>query len=486
MKVGENMTMMPNWLMQRAFLTPERIAVAAEEETVTFHELHIRTLRKAAAMQGEGMGKGSRCAVLMKNSLDMAVTIHALAYIGAQAILLNTRLTAAELDYQLRDSEAEYLLYHHALEHHWEKPSWISIDSRNLESLTETEMFEKTFHLDETATIMYTSGTTGKPKGVMQTFGNHYWSASGSSLNLGLHHDDRWLCAVPLFHISGLSILMRGIIYGMTVVLHETFQPEKANKAIMEEGVTIASVVQAMLTRMLEDLGDAKFPDSLRVMLLGGGPAPMPLLKECKEKSIPVYQTYGMTETSSQIVTLSPEYSFSKLGSAGKPLFPCRIKIMNSGAECPPMAEGEIYVQGPNVTKGYWKRESTFHDGFLPTGDIGYLDEDGFLFVLDRRSDLIVSGGENVYPAEIEAVLLSHPSVLEAGAAGADDPKWGQVPLAYVVLKEHVSEAELLSYCRERLAKYKLPSRIYFRDSLPRNASSKLMRRMLADGGRHD
>jgi O-succinylbenzoic acid--CoA ligase len=150
------------------------------------------------------------------------------------------------------------------------------------------------------------------------------------------------------------------------------------------------------------------------------------------------------------------------------------------------MAEGEIYVQGPNVTKGYWKRESMFHDGFLPTGDIGYLDDEGFLFVLDRRSDLIVSGGENVYPAEIEAVLLSHPSVLEVGAAGADDPKWGQVPLAYVVLKEHVSEAELLSYCRERLAKYKLPSRIYFRDSLPRNASSKLMRRMLADGGSHD
>lgn len=483
------MNTMPNWLKQRAYLTPDRIALMTDDKTLTFRELHELSEQKASVYQQMGIKKGQHAAILMKNSLEMASAIHALTYLGATAVLLNTRLTASELDWQLRDSEAKFLICDAALNQEWENPSWTTIDSiEHASTITGPVQYEDSFQLDQTATIMYTSGTTGKPKGVLQTYGNHYWSAAGSSLNLGLHHDDRWLCAVPLFHISGLSILMRGVIYGMTVILHESFHPSRANRAIMEKGATIVSVVQTMLSQMLESLGESTYPRTFRCMLLGGGPAPIPLLKECEIKKIPVYQTYGMTETSSQIVTLSPEYSLTKLGSAGKPLFPCEIKIMKDDLACPPFTEGEIHVQGPNVTKGYWKREAEIHNGWLQTGDMGYLDEEGFLYVLDRRSDLIVSGGENIYPAEIEAALLSHPSVIEAGVTGMPDAKWGQVPHAFIAVNNAVSEEELISYCSAMLAKYKIPKRIHFLSKLPRNASNKLVRRKLAEslGGTHD
>ncbi|MED5077855.1 AMP-binding protein, partial [Geobacillus stearothermophilus] len=212
---------------------------------------------------------------------------------------------------------------------------------------------------------------------------------------------------------------------------------------------------------------------------------PRPLLEACKEKGIPVYQTYGMTETASQIATLAPEYSLTKLGSAGKPLFPAELCILKDGKPAAPHEAGEIVVKGPNVTKGYWQRpEATaqaIRGGWFFTGDIGYLDEDGFLYVLDRRSDLIISGGENVYPAEVEAVLLSHPDVEEAGVTGVENETWGQVPYAFVRLKRGASpdEAALRAFCRERLAKYKVPARIYFVDELPRNAAQKLLRREL-------
>ena len=204
--------------------------------------------------------------------------------------------------------------------------------------------------LKDLHTIMYTSGTTGRPKGVMLTWGNHWWSAIASVLNLGLDTSrDRWLASVPLFHMSGLSILMRSLIYGMTAVIHPAFDPAAANGSTRGEGVSIVSVVGTMLSRMLEDLGEKFYPDHFRCMLLGGGPAPKSLLERCKEKGVPVFQTYGMTETASQIVTLAPEDSLRKLGSAGKPLFPSELRIVKEGVDLPPGEAGEIVSLGPNA-----------------------------------------------------------------------------------------------------------------------------------------
>lgn len=508
---------MTHWLVKRAQLTPHRTAVICGDEQLTFAELKVRACKTAERLMSAGVHRGDVVGLLCRNGLHVVELVHAIHLVGAVLMPLNTRLTAHEIGYQLHDVNSSVLITDDANRQLAEqmlgelpelsilsaeeltKPLHERLDNDtaldSIELATEIKM-------DAVNTIMYTSGTTGAPKGVILTYGNHWASAVGSALNLGIDANDRWLAAVPLFHISGLSILMRSVIYGMSIIIHEKFDAGAANRAIIDHGVTIVSVVSNMLTRMLDDLGEERYPEHFRCMLLGGGPAPLPLLEACVAKDIPVFQTYGMTETASQIVTLPPEFMLTKLGSAGKPLFQSEVRIVREDRSAEqhdasearlgdlelaqPKEPGEIQVRGPNVTSGYWKRPEATADairegGWLATGDIGYLDEDGFLYVLDRRKDLIVSGGENVYPAEIESVLVGHPSVEEAGVTGVSDEQWGQVPIAIVKLRDgaEVSEIELLDYCSTKLAKYKLPSRIYFVDRLPRNAANKLLRREL-------
>lgn len=481
---------MPNWLKQRAYLTPHRQAVIFNGQRLTFGELYQNVLTMAGKLYASGVKRKQFAAVLLRNHLDTAVILLALQLLGVRAVILNNRLTAEELIWQLQDSQAASLI---SEEFFADERAKIGSMLPDLPQLTKEKLADVRFvepdvsseiDMDDICTIMYTSGTTGHPKGVIQTYGNHWWSAAGSALNLGLREDDCWLCSMPLFHISGYSILMKSIIYGMKIVLHEKFDAEKTLQDIKNEHVTIMSVVSTTLTRIIEHIQGGKLPGYFRCMLLGGGPASLPLLEECVAKNIPVYQTYGMTETSSQIVTLAPEDSIRKLGSAGKPLFPSQIKIIAEGnTEAAVKEAGEIIVKGPNVTPGYLnKAESAVKDiqhGWLHTGDIGYLDEEGFLFVLDRRSDLIISGGENIYPAEIEGVLTSHPAIIDAGIIGQKDETWGEVPAAFIVKNSPVTEDELLEFCRGKLAKYKIPKYFYFIDEIPRNASKKILRRKL-------
>lgn len=470
----------PQFLSQRASLTPNRAALFFEGSVWTFEELKNMSLLYAKRLTGLGIMRGQCVAIQMNNSAEMVFIIHGLMLIGTQTLLLNGRLTDHEREWQLQDADAAFLITDRETE------SETSIIALNTLRETEPQPFPiiKEMNLNETATIMYTSGTTGKAKAVRQTYGNHLSSAFGSMLNLGLRENDKWLCAMPLFHISGLSILLRSVIYGSAVVLHRHFDPKLANQEILTEGVTIMSIVSTMLSRMLDDLNEAEYPASFYGMLLGGGPAPMPLLERTAEKNIRVFQTYGMTETSSQIATLAPEDALRKLGSAGKPLFPCEISIWKDGREADPHEPGEIRVKGPNVTPGYLhdRGKESFAGGWFHTGDLGYLDEEGYLYMLDRRSDLIISGGENVYPAEVESVLSAHPVVKEAGVIGLNDDVWGAVPGAALVLQEGAvfNKEEILQFCTERLAKYKIPKRFIVMNELPRNASNKLVRKELA------
>ncbi|AST92969.1 MULTISPECIES: o-succinylbenzoate--CoA ligase [Sutcliffiella] len=477
---------LPNFLEKRAQISPAKMAIKTETSSITFEQLFTRSKELAYKIASFGIRKGDYVSIYMENSLNLMELIFALKNIGCITVLHNTRLTVEELTYQVKDSDSKIIITDEEkcslLQEPWNHSFVYSFSTIDNTVKYEEVPIQHEFNLSDTDTIMYTSGTTGFPKGVKQTYGNHYWSATASALNLGIREDDCWLIAVPLFHISGLSILMRGVIYGMEVVLHTKFDPKKVNKAIRSEKVTIISVVTTMLSKLVDELGEESYPTSFRCMLAGGGPVPLSMLERCHEKNIPVVQTYGMTETCSQIVTLSATDAISKVGSSGKALFPCQLKIVVDGVEQGPNSPGEIVVKGPNVTTGYLHRAS-FEDGWLYTGDIGYLDDEGFLYVLDRRSDLIISGGENIYPAEIESVLQSHPDVIDSGVTGVEDEKWGEVPNAFVVLKSgaKTTKEDIMNFLYDRLAKYKIPKRIMFVDTLPRNATNKLQRRKLKD-----
>lgn len=476
--------LIPNWLMQRAYLTPEKVALSYNEEQWTFEELKEQALYFARKLRRNGLKSGDRIALLGSSNEEMVFVIHGCILLGLEIVMLNSRLTTQEIDWQLTDSDAVAVIVSDDLENLITRNSLKKLTFSTIKhSDKQSFKIEDRWAPDRTITIMYTSGTTGFPKGVRQTVNNHTSSAVSSVLNLGLDEQDIWLCTMPLFHISGFSILVRSVLYGMEVRLYDKFDAVKVAREISRGSVTRMSVVSVTLNQILRELEAKKqvAHSSFKTMLAGGGSLPIDYLKRAQACKIPVLQTYGMTETSSQTTTLSATDAIRKIGSAGKPLFFNQIKIkdVNNAQE-----HGEVFIRGPHVTPGYvgrFEEKTPLIDDWLPTGDIGYLDEEGYLYIVDRRSDLIISGGENVYPAEIENVLVGHPKVLEAGVCGKEDSKWGSVPSAFVVVSERITEEELIEFCAERLARYKMPKEIQFVDKLPRNASNKLLRRELKE-----
>jgi len=491
--------LMPNWLAHRAAVLPDQPALLAAGARWTFSQLDRWASGMARGLLAHGTAPGSRVALLLRNRPEFVALAHAAPRASMTLVPLNTRLAAPELAWQIADSGAHLLIYdadtaalaEMALKQAADADSVAAVDIASLHerSAAAAEVCAP-IDLSDVYTVVYTSGTTGRPKGALLTYGNYWWSAVGSALNLGNHIGDRWLAVLPLFHVGGLSILVRAAIYGIPAVLHSSFDPVAVNRAIDEDGVTIISVVSTMLQRMLDDRGDRSYPAALRCVLLGGGPAPRRLLEACAARGVPVVQTYGLTETASQVATLAPADALRKLGSAGQPLLPTELRIVSAGAT----DVGEILVRGPTVMRGYINRpEETaqmLRDGWLHTGDLGYLDAEGYLYVVSRRHDLIISGGENIYPAEVEAVLLAHPAVEEAAVVGLPDARWGHVPAAAVKLRGGMaaSDAELIDFCRERLAGYKVPKLVRFAATLPRNAAGKLLRDELkaAFPSRHD
>ena len=326
--------------------------------------------------------------------------------------------------------------------------------------------------------IIYTSGTTGRPKGARLTFGNHLWGAMASAYRLGTLPDDRWLACMPLYHVGGQAIILRCCLYGTTVILQSGFDADAISRALDNQNVTLISLVPTMLHRLLEFRNEQPFPPALRCVLLGGAGAPMPLLDRCRALNVPVALTYGLTEAASQVATATPDQTRRKPGSVGKPLMFIETHIVDyDRGKLPSGQIGEIVVSGPTVMRSYHDDAQTLLDGALHTGDLGYIDEEGDLWVIQRRTDLIVTGGENVYPAEVEVVLLAHPSVREACVVGIPDPEWGQSVAAVVVSNAtELTEPDLIGFCRKRLAGYKLPRAMRFVDHLPQTASGKIDR----------
>lgn len=475
--------MYPNWILQRARLTPTRVALKFNNETWTFEQIKDISIKRAQQLVALGIKPKERVAILGPNHPQSVFMMYACMHLQCEMVMLNRKLAKDELQYQIEDSEVSIVLVDDGDLALLPEQASFHLFSDVEKSEEQTVSISEEWTLEQTISIMYTSGTTGFPKGVRQTVGNHQANAISSVLNIGLSEEDVWLCAVPLFHISGFSILVRSLLYGNQVKLYEKFEKENAVNDIAFGDVTHMSVVAFILERILHGLEERELKASpkFKIILAGGGPVPVNYLERAKRLGLAVAQTYGMTETSSQTATLSNEDAFRKIGSAGKPLFFNQIKIAGANG---PKYEGEILIRGPHVTPGYigrFSERSVTEDGWLHTGDIGYLDEEGYLFVIDRRSDLIISGGENIYPAEIENVLMSHDAIREAGICGIKDETWGEVPAAFVVLKSDVSKEELYNFCLSKLAKYKVPKQFYFVQELPRNGSNKLLRRKLGD-----
>lgn len=463
---------MTNWLQKRVRLSPNETALVFEGKEETFAEISDAVERLAGKLFARGIRKDEMVALLGKNDRMTFLLIHALQQLGAVTLFLNNRLTKKEIAFQLANAEVQQVIMADSFAD--KVATGISYTELKQIDYIAPELIE-TWDLSRVASVMYTSGTTGQPKGVMQTYENHWWSAVSSVLNLGLTEKDSWLCAVPIFHISGLSIMMRSVIYGIPVYLEEHFDEEKITQLLESGQVSTISVVTSMLERLLKIHGGSYHPN-LRTVLLGGGPASKAVLEICKQRDIPLVQSFGMTETASQIVTLPPKDALTKIGSSGKALFPAEVKIAD---------DGEILLKGPSITPGYLHNDAAtnaaFVDGWFKTGDIGYLDEEGFLFVLERRSDLIISGGENIYPTEIEHVIATYEAVKEVAVVGKPDDKWGSVPVAFIVTEQTFDVTELRTICQTNLASFKIPKQITIVDNLPKTASGKIQRNKLKE-----
>jgi o-succinylbenzoate---CoA ligase len=436
-----------NWLAQRAQSCPDRTALVAGGSAVTYAELEAEATWVARRLAAYGVRRGATAALTMNPGREEVVLLHALMKLGATALPLSPALSPAERSAVL-DAEQP------------------AIDLSDVARLTQTEAdlpLLGEHDMDDCTCRILTSGSTGDPRPVGLTYGNFLFSAMGSAYNIGVSPEDRWLCCLPLSHVAGLSIVMRSVIYGTTAVLHDGFELDRVAASLAEDGITVLSLVATMLVRLLEAEVDLSAP---RAILIGGGPVPEDALEEALGRGATVVQTYGLTEACSQVTTLAPADARRKLGSAGRPLLTTHLRIR----------EGEILVQGPTVAPGFADA-----DGWLHTGDLGRIDDEGFLYVEDRIDDMIVSGGENVVPAEVEQVLLRHPQVADAAVVGREDPEWQEAVTAIVVLREgaELPTEELRRHCAQELAGYKVPKRIEIASALPRTPGGKLLRRAL-------
>ena len=497
----------PDWLKARAAQSASRPFLVIQDQTISFARLDylvdVAAETISIALQGhQSHAADNRIAVLMGNNLSNIVALHAVWRLGGIAVPLNTRLTDDEQRWQVERSrciavicdanhtqtrfDVQTILFEHK-----------SI-SAPVQSSADTAVRPlEPFDLARPCLIIHTSGTTGRPKGAVLSLGNLFYSAMASAYRIGVLPDDRWLSVLPLFHIGGISIIVRSILYGTSVDLLERFDAETVNQCLRDRPISLISLVPTMLLRLLDmlDSNDERWNSHLRLILLGGSAASPELIQRAQRHDLPIALTYGLSEASSQVSTALPATVQEKPGSVGKPLYMTEVRIVDdTGRVMEAETVGEVIVRGKTVMLGY---DSLTDDtatvanadetDWLHTGDVGRLDSDGDLWIFQRRSDLIVSGGENVYPAEVEAVVRSHPGIADCAVIGIDDPQWGQRVAAVVVTHDNttadpamrMTDTALMDYCRDHLAGYKIPRVFRYADALPLNATGKVDRTAL-------
>ena len=456
-----------DWLRYGAEHYPNRICI----NEYTYNDIYrgvVHVARKLEPLEA------SRIAILSDNSVTMAIYVLATMVVHKELLLLNVHLKPKEIENQLAQLDVTTVL--NSVERREQFPNSIStIVFESLEHILSDveadDTFDWTFEDRDIAAIMNTSATTGQFKSVPLRWGQIRAHVQASKEVLGKTEQDNWLIVLPLFHVSGLSILLRSLYNGTAVTILPKYDEAQVLKLIESENINMMSLVPTILTQLEPSITHHK----LRVILLGGEFIPMALIDACEKKSLPIYKTYGMTETFSQSVTFSVLDYPHKRDSVGKPLPGMQVRIDKPDAD----GVGEIHLTGPMVMTGYIDKEPI--DGDLNTDDIGYVDEDGFVYILNRRKDLIISGGENIYPKELEDLVYTLPSVKECAVVPVPDPKWGQIPALFVAFHdgESMTADAILSFMTKSLAKYKVPKYVKILPALPSNGTGKIVRNEL-------
>jgi O-succinylbenzoic acid--CoA ligase len=467
------------WLVSRAASRANATAIATGDRELTFGMLADGADAVARRLLTCGANSGSRVAVIGDPTVRTIEIVHAVQSLGAVLVPINTRLARPEVDALL--SRARPALVLHDARHAAIAPAGSIEMTRGLDGVSGASRRPLvTIDPGDLHSIIFTSGTTAAAKGVMLTHAAHRASALASAQRLGTTPENRWLLCLPLYHVGGLSIVLRSAITGFAIVLEERFDAARVNHVLQRGGADTVSLVPTMLDRMFSSASDQDYPSSLRCALVGGAPLHPTLASRARAARLPIAPTYGLTETCSQVATAEPSAAEGFAGSVGRPLSGIEVRI----ADADESGLGEVLVSGPILMRGYLDNEqdtrAVLSDGWLATGDLGRLDAKGRLQIEGRRSDLIITGGENVMPQEVETVLAAHPDVADVAVYGAPDDRWGQRLVAAVVpAGDRVDGAALRTWCRTRLAGYKIPAVFAAVSTLPRTASGKLLRRNL-------
>ena len=499
-------------LAKRSMLSPEAEAYVEGADTskrYTFGELNDRCNQIANAYLSAGIQKGDRVAFLLMNSIEFMESYFALAKIGAVVVPLNWRLVPDELEFILKDSGATRLIFDedfvetvvelHGRGDKTDIRHWLQVENQaevcffaesyqEFQSKASTEEPSIEAEDSDMLYIMYTSGTTGLPKGVVHTHDSSNWALITFLSTGDLQMVDRYLACLPMFHVGALMPLALNVYRGTCSIVMRSFDPTKAWELIEQEKITTGLCVPAMMNFMVQVPNFERFDYStLRWIMTGAAPVPVSLTQQYLQLGIGVLQVYGLTETCGPACLMDGEFTVDRPSSAGKAFFHTDVKVAkDNGEECAPNEAGEVWVRGKHVMMEYWNRPEataeTLVDGWLRTGDVAVMDEERFIFIQDRIKDMIISGGENIYPAEIEGVLASHPGVKEAAVIGLASEKWGESPLAIIVKSdEALTVKEVLDFCEGKLARFKQPQGVEFVEEIPRNPSGKILKRLLRE-----
>ena len=496
------------WLTKREFLTPEKEAIADGERRLNYQQLNRRVNRLAGALQGLGLQPGERISILSHNRLEFIEVIMAAAKLGLILVPLNWRFTPTELAFNLNDSGAETLLFDADLAElakgvmettplkqyivFGEKPI---LNAHAYESLlagySESEpQINPRPNLDTPHIIMYTAGTTGKPKGAILSQGASFWNALNLNLALDFTSADRNLAVLPMFHIGGIGLFTLPMLYdGGTVVIQRTFDPAGTLALLEKERITLFFGVPAIFLALIQHPAfHAAAFKNVRLVMSGGAPLPVSLVQHYHEAGIVLRQGFGMSEAAPSISTLAQELALKKAGSIGRALMHLEARVVDDNLKAVPAGDvGELVIRGPNLLQGYWNRpdatEEALAGGWFHTGDLARMDADGDLYIVERKKDMFISGGENVYPAEVENAIYELPQVAEAAVVGVQHEKWGEIGRAVVVLKENqqLTATAIVAHLKGRLAKYKIPQSVVFAAQLPRNAAGKVLKNLLRE-----